>query len=158
MKCRVLGMPQIGKGPGDPSRHSTTAGGGCFPTNGLISSSSSSCMSQLLRRVVLEPARQTCAPSWVFPSRAGEHHHVHVFPPSLKAAATGASVWTSLRCCAGTCSSLVPKRSWALAQQEWGQPWAQVRDREEQVESLYLVVYSYFKSKNKFDKTTATFP
>lgn len=33
--------------------------------------------------------------------------------------------------CADTSSSLVPNESWTLAQQEWGKPWAQERDREE---------------------------
>lgn len=63
---------------------------------------------------------------------------------------------TSLLRWAGTSSSLVPSGSQSLAQQERGQPWRQVREEQEQ--SLHLVLCSYFKSKTKFDKTTATFP
>jgi len=151
-------MPQIGRGSGDPSRHSTVMGAGCFTTDSLISSSSSSCISQFLRHAVLEPARWTCPPSRVFPSRGGEHYHVHVFPSFLKAAGTGTLAGTSLPCCSGTSISLVPSGSQSPAQQEWGQPWGQVRDRAEQAHSLPLVLLSYFKSKNKFNKTTATFP
>lgn len=153
MKCCVLGLPQIGKRPGNPSRHSGNAGEASFPTDGLTSSSSTSCISQLQRQAVLESAL-----SWVFPSRAGEHHHLYVFPPSLKVTGTGILVGTSLPNCSGTSSSLVPTGSQSLAQQELWQPWGQVRHREEQMPSLHLVLYSYFKSKNKFDKATAMFP
>lgn len=54
-------------GSGDPCRHSTATGEGCFPTDSLTSSSSSSCISQLPRHDFPET---TCASSYlVFPSR-----------------------------------------------------------------------------------------
>lgn len=102
--------------------------------------------------------RQLVPPSGYF--QGGEHPHVHDFAASLKAAeaaaAAGTPVGISLPRCSGTSSSLVPHGNQPLAQQDWGQPWGQVGDREEQAQNLHLSLY--FKSKNKLDKTTATFP